>query len=95
MMWRSWLPASHTTRLPAELVGEQREERVGGGEGVGDGGEEEVEEVAEDDQLVDRLELRGQALQGPVVAQEVVAGPGTEVGVGDDKGAHPGRSIRA
>ena len=36
-----------------------------------------------------------QGVESEPVPQEVVARPGAEMGVGDDEGAHPGRSIRA
>jgi hypothetical protein len=49
--------------------------------------EEEVEEVAEEDQLVDPLQRRCQPLEEELLTQQVPPGPGAEVGVGDDQGA--------
>ena len=74
--------------LAAEPVREQAEERVGGRERVGHAREEEIEQVAEQDQLVDVLQMGREARKRPVVAEQVVAGPGAEVGVRDDEGAH-------
>ena len=81
--------------LAAQLGGDQAQQPGRGVDGLADRAEEEVEEVAEEDQLVDALELRLQPLEKEVLAQQVAPGPGAEVGVGDDEGAHPARRLPA
>src|ERR1700710_1665101 len=76
------------------LRGDQRQQAVGGLDRVVDRAEEEVEENAEEDQLVDAGELGRQPLEEELLAQQVTPGPGAEVGVGDDQRAHQVGSSR-
>ncbi len=55
--------------LPRQLLGNQSQQAVGGIDGVADRTEEEVEEVAEKDQLVDPVQLRRQPFQKGLLAE--------------------------
>ena len=70
------------------LLRDQRQQPVGGVDRFLDRAEEEVEEVAEEDQLIDVVQRRRQPLERELLAQQVAPGPGTEVRVGDDQSAH-------
>jgi hypothetical protein len=62
---------------------DQRQQAGGGVDRVGDRAEEEVEEVTEQDHLVDPVEGGGQPIEEELLAEQVAAGPGAEVRVGD------------
>ena len=70
--------------LARQPLGDQPQQPVGGVDRLADRAEEEVEQVAEEDQLVDALQRRRQPLQEGLLAQQVPPRPGAEVGVGDD-----------
>ena len=72
-----------------QALGDQVEESLRALDRVLDGREQEVEEVAEEDQLVDVVQVRREPLERVRVGEEVVAGPRSEMGVGDRQGAHP------
>ena len=71
--------------LAGQLLGDQAQQPVGGVDRLPDRAEEEVEEVAEEDQLVDPLQGRRQPFEEELLAQEIPPRPGAEVGVGDDQ----------
>jgi hypothetical protein len=71
--------------LAGQLLGDQAQQPVGGVDRVPDRAEEEVEEVAKEDQLVDPLQLWRQPFEKHLLAQQVAPGPGPEVRVGDDQ----------
>jgi hypothetical protein len=70
------------------LALQEVEERLGLLERVLDGREQEIEDVAEQDDLVDLVELRREPLQGELVRQERIARPGAEMHVGDRERPH-------
>ena len=59
--------------LAGQLLGDQPQQARGGVDRVGDRAEEEVEEVAEQDHLVDAVEAGREALEEEVLAQQVAA----------------------
>jgi hypothetical protein len=71
--------------LAGQLLGDQPQQPVGGVDRVPDRAEEEVEEVAEEDQLVDSPQMRRQPFEERLLAQQVPPGPGAKVSVGDDQ----------
>jgi hypothetical protein len=73
--------------LAGQLGLDQVEQAAGSVDGVVDRAEEEVEEVAEEDQLVDVLQRRRQPFEEELLGEQVAPGPGAEVGVGDDQRA--------
>ena len=75
--------------LAAELGGDQVEQAGGSIDCLANRAEEEVEEIAEEDQLVDAVEPGRQPLEEELLTQQVAPGPGPEVGVGDDQRPHP------
>ena len=74
--------------LAAQLLGQQVEERLGLSEGIFDRCEQQVEDIAEQDQLVDAVQVRLERVEREPVAQERIARPCTKVHVGDGKRAH-------
>ena len=74
----------------AQLCRDEVDESLSLGHGVLDRREQEVEQVAEQDQLVDVVEVGRESRQRVGVRQQVVARPRPEVRVGDRQGAHAG-----
>jgi hypothetical protein len=81
--------------LAVQALGDQVEKPLRLGDRVLDGGEQEVEQVAEQDQLVDVVEMRRETFERVGVRQQVVARPGTEVGVRDRQRTHRARRLVA
>jgi hypothetical protein len=79
--------------LALELLADELEERVGFGERLLDAREEEVEHVAEQDELVDAVEVRGEQLARLRPGKDRVAGPGAEVEVRHRQDAHREDSV--
>ena len=76
--------------LALELLAQQLEEGLGLRERSLHPAELDVEHVAEEDELVDVVEVRGQSPAGDRPREQAVGGPGAEMEIGDHEGAHPG-----
>jgi hypothetical protein len=68
-----------------QLRRNRRQQPISGIDRVVDRAKEEVEEVAEEDQLIDSLQRRRQPLEKELLCQQIAPRPGAEVGVGDDQ----------
>ena len=82
--------AGEDDALARHLLRQEREESVRLCECVLDGGEQEVEQIAEQDQLVHALERVADPATGPLMLKQRLSGPSTEVRIGDDQCAYCG-----